>query len=73
MILEHEIPVGSKLYFGNTAKIKRKIESVASDILDKNGFEEIVTPFFSVLGKNDLPPIKSCPICRKVSLSARCF
>ena len=47
MILEHEIPNGSKLYFGNSAKIKRNIENVASDILSKNGFEEIVTPLFS--------------------------
>ncbi|WP_455757012.1 ATP phosphoribosyltransferase regulatory subunit [Sulfurimonas sp.] len=47
MILEHEIPNGSKLYFGNSAKIKRKIENIASDILDSNGFEEIVTPVFS--------------------------
>ena len=47
MILEHEIPNGSKLYFGNSAKIKRKIESIASDILDENGFEEILTPVFS--------------------------
>ncbi len=47
MILEHEIPNGSKLYFGVSAKIKRKIESVASDILDENGFQEIVTPIFS--------------------------
>lgn len=47
MILEHEIPNGSKLYFGNSAKVKRKIESIASAILDANGFEEIVTPVFS--------------------------
>jgi histidyl-tRNA synthetase len=47
MILEHEIPNGSKLYFGKSAKIKREIEKVASDILDENGFEEIVTPIFS--------------------------
>jgi len=47
MILEHEIPQGSKLYFGNTAKIKRKIETIASEILDDNGFDEIVTPVFS--------------------------
>jgi len=47
MILEHEIPNGSKLYFGQSAKIKRKIESIASTILDDNGFEEIVTPVFS--------------------------
>jgi histidyl-tRNA synthetase len=47
MILEHEIPTGSKLYFGQSAKIKRRIENIASDILDANGFEEIVSPFFS--------------------------
>ena len=47
MILEHEIPNGSKLYFGESAKIKRRIENVASEILDANGFEEIVTPIFS--------------------------
>ncbi|CAI6148630.1 MAG: ATP phosphoribosyltransferase regulatory subunit [uncultured Sulfurimonas sp.] len=47
MILEHEIPNGSKLYFGATAKVKRRIENIASEILDANGFEEIVTPMFS--------------------------
>ena len=47
MILEHEIPNGSKLYFGESAKVKREIEKVASDILDANGFLEIVTPVFS--------------------------
>ena len=47
MILEHEIPNGSKLYFGESAKVKRRIETVASEILDANGFEEIVTPIFS--------------------------
>ncbi|MEA2090977.1 MAG: ATP phosphoribosyltransferase regulatory subunit [Campylobacterota bacterium] len=47
MILEHEIPNGSKLYFGKGAKVKRHIENVASNVLDANGFEEIVTPAFS--------------------------
>jgi len=47
MILEHEIPNGSKLYFGESAKVKRKIENVASEVLSENGFEEIVTPIFS--------------------------
>lgn len=47
MILEHEIPNGSKLYFGESAKVKREIEKVASDILDKKGFLEIVSPVFS--------------------------
>jgi len=47
MILEHEIPNGSKLYFGKSAKVKRHIENIASEILDANGYEEIVTPIFS--------------------------
>lgn len=47
MILEHEIPNGSKLYFGSSAKLKRDVEKVASDILYGRGFEEIVTPIFS--------------------------
>jgi len=47
MILEHEIPNGSKLYFGASAKLKRRIENIASDVLDANGYEEIVTPIFS--------------------------
>ena len=47
MILEHEIPNGSKLYFGASAKVKRHIENVASEILDADGFLEIVTPIFS--------------------------
>ena len=47
MIFEHEIPSQSKLYFGNSAKIKRDIEYIASEALDNLGFEEIVTPLFS--------------------------
>ena len=47
MILEHEIPNGSKLYFGKSAKIKRHIEHTASEVLDAYGYEEIVTPVFS--------------------------
>lgn len=47
MILEHEIPNGSKLYFGNSAKLKREIEKVASEVLYEKGFEEILTPIFS--------------------------
>jgi len=47
MINEHEIPKGSKLYFGKSAKLKRKIEAKASELLEDSGFEEIVTPFFS--------------------------
>lgn len=48
MIYEHEIPTGSKLYFGESARIKREIEQITSSILYKEDFEEIVTPFFSL-------------------------
>lgn len=47
MIDEHEIPKGSRLYFGKSAKLKREIEARASELLEYSGFEEIVTPFFS--------------------------
>jgi histidyl-tRNA synthetase len=47
MIFEHEIPTGSRLYFGQSAKIKREIENIASETLYSLGFEEIVTPLFS--------------------------
>ena len=47
MIFEHEIPSGSKLYFGQSAKVKREIEFVSAEMLDNFGFEEIVTPLFS--------------------------
>jgi len=46
-MLEHEIPSGTKLYFGKTAKIKREIEAVASDVLYNAGYEELITPLFS--------------------------
>ncbi len=46
-MLEHEIPNGSKLYFGKSAKVKRMVERVASDVLDSEGYEEILTPIFS--------------------------
>ena len=47
MIFEHEIPSGSRLYFGRSAKIKREIETVAGETLEGLGYEEIVTPIFS--------------------------
>ncbi|TLD86066.1 ATP phosphoribosyltransferase regulatory subunit [Helicobacter sp. MIT 05-5294] len=49
MILSHEIPQGCKLYFGKDAKAKRELENLASEILYKKGYEEIVTPTFSFL------------------------
>ncbi len=47
MVYEHEIPLGSKLYFGDSAKIKREIEFVSAELLENLGFSEIVTPLFS--------------------------
>lgn len=47
MIFEHEIPKGSRLYFGKTAKKKRALENQVSTILDAADFEEIITPNFS--------------------------
>jgi ATP phosphoribosyltransferase regulatory subunit HisZ len=47
MIFEHEIPAGSRLYFGASARIKREIESIAAAYLVDAGYEEIVTPLFS--------------------------
>ena len=47
MIFEHEIPSGSRLYFGESAKVKREIEFVSAEMLENLGFEEIVTPIFS--------------------------
>lgn len=47
MIFEHEIPKGSRLYFGNLAKAKRVLENSVCEILENSGFEEILTPNFS--------------------------
>ncbi len=47
MIFEHEIPSGSRLYFGKSARIKREIENTAAMSLEELGFEEISTPIFS--------------------------
>lgn len=46
-IYEHEIPKGTKLYFGRSASLKREIEKKASELLLQNGFSEIITPYFS--------------------------
>jgi len=54
MILEHEIPKGSKLYFGKSAALKRDIEAKAVSIFRDNGFEEIATPTFSYLQHQDI-------------------
>lgn len=53
MILEHELPQGSKLYFGKSAKLKRNIESLAVEILRKEDYKEIATPTFSFLNHQD--------------------
>lgn len=47
MVFEHEIPNGSRLYFGKSAKAKRVLENKICEVLEKNGFEEILTPNFS--------------------------
>ena len=71
---EHEIPDGSKLYFGKSADVKRDIESVASAILKQYKFNEIVTPFFSYhqnLGVKSSNLLKfSDPINKEIALRA---
>ncbi len=47
MIFEHEIPSGSHLYFGESARIKRSIENGSALLLEKQGYQEIATPIFS--------------------------
>ncbi len=47
MVYEHEIPNLTRLYFGKSALQKREIEAVASDLLFRKGYEEIVTPMLS--------------------------
>jgi histidyl-tRNA synthetase len=47
MIFAHEIPSGSHLYFGESARIKRVIENGSALLLEKEGYQEIVTPLFS--------------------------
>jgi ATP phosphoribosyltransferase regulatory subunit HisZ len=54
MIFEHEIPTGSRLYFGKVAKQKRELEYKASEFFYKNGFEEILTPNFSYSGHQSI-------------------
>lgn len=49
MVFEHEIPEGTKLYFGKSARIKRELESAACEIFYRHNFEEVVTPYFSYL------------------------
>ncbi len=47
MIFEHEIPNGSRLYFGKLAKQKRNLEAKISEFFENIGYEEIITPNFS--------------------------
>lgn len=47
MIFEHEIPSGSRLYFGESARLKRRIEARAAELLEERGYREMVTPLFS--------------------------
>jgi len=59
MIFEHEIPTGSRLYFGKFAKLKRHIETISSEFLEKNDFEEILTPNFSYSGHQSIDDDRS--------------
>lgn len=47
MIQDYEIPKGTQLYFGKSAKKKREIENLCAQILSEKDFEEIHTPIFS--------------------------
>jgi len=47
MIYSHEIPKGANFYFSKTAKLKREIEAIASEVFENEEYEEISTPFFS--------------------------
>ncbi len=47
MVYEHEIPNQSRLYFSKSAKLKRDIEHIASNVLLDKSYDEIVTPIFS--------------------------
>jgi ATP phosphoribosyltransferase regulatory subunit HisZ len=58
MIFEHEIPTGSRLYFGKTAKLKRELEYKSNEFLIENGFEEIITPNFSYCGHQSIDDSK---------------
>ncbi|MHC3993486.1 ATP phosphoribosyltransferase regulatory subunit [Thiomicrolovo sp. ZZH C-3] len=58
MIFAHEIPEGSKLYFGDSARRKREIEQIASSVLYADGFEEIVVPLFSHHQHESIPDTK---------------
>ncbi|RDU60365.1 ATP phosphoribosyltransferase regulatory subunit [Helicobacter sp. MIT 14-3879] len=46
MVLEHEIPKGSKLHFGLSARLKRKVENLSAELFYQHGFEEIASPIF---------------------------
>lgn len=59
MIFEHEIPTGSRLYFGKVAKLKRSLENISSEFLENHGFEEIITPNFSYSGHQSIDDDKS--------------
>ncbi len=47
MTLGYEVPQGSKIHFGNNARLKREIEDRAVEIFYANGFSEISTPSFT--------------------------
>lgn len=60
MTLGYEVPQGSKIHFGKSARLKRDIEKMAVEIFYERGFEEIATPSFNftdderILGKRKI-------------------
>ncbi len=46
-VLGYEVPQGSKIHFGKSAKIKRDIEKMAVEIFYAHDYKEIATPSFN--------------------------
>ncbi len=59
MILEHEIPSNSRLYFSKSASLKRDIENICASKFKELGFDEIITPYFSYHHKRFLEIVTS--------------
>lgn len=60
LILGYEVPQGSKIHFGSSARLKRDIEKIAVETFYEQGYEEISTPSFNftnderILGKRKI-------------------
>ena len=62
MIFEHEIPKGSRLYFGKTAKAKRVLENSVCEILEKYEGD-----MFKICYNEKSYAYSSCWVCKKVT------